>query len=162
MRAVRRELALAVLLAAVLDDLLGDLVVLGRVHLIAGLGHAVEAEHLDGRRRAGLLERLTAIVEHRADLAERAAGDEDVADAQRAFLDQDGRHRTAVAIEARLDHETRGRLVRVRLELEDLGRDRDRLEQLVDVLALERRDVDVDRVAAPLLGDEAVVGELLA
>ena len=157
----RGELALAVLLAAVLDDLLGDLVVLGRVDLIAGLGHAVEAEDFDRRRRTDLLERVAAIVEHRAHLAERAAGDEHVAGAQRAFLDQDGRHRAAVAVEARLDHEAGGRLVRVRLELEHLGGERDRLEQLVDVLALERRDVDVDRLAAPLLGDQAVVGELL-
>ena len=110
----RRELALAELLAAVLDDLLGDLVVLGGVHLIAGLGDTIETEHFDRRRRTRFFERVAAIVEHRADLAEHATRDEHVAGAQRAFLDQDRRHRTAVAIEARLDHETGGRLRRGR------------------------------------------------
>ena len=37
-----------------------------------------------------------------------------------------------------------------------------RVEQLVDTLARRRGDVDDDRVAAPLLGNELVLGELLA
>src|SRR5207237_1200179 len=100
---VRRQLALAELLAAVLDNLLGDLVVLGSVDLITGVGHAIETEDLDGRRRTGNFDAFTAIIEHRANLAERTAGEEDVTDAQRALLDEDGRHRTAVAIETRFD-----------------------------------------------------------
>ena len=38
----------------------------------------------------------------------------------------------------------------------------DRVEQLVDTLARRRGDVDDDRVATPLLGNELVLGELLA
>src|ERR1043165_5755437 len=54
------------------------------------------------------------------------------------------------------------RLVRVGPELEELGGGRDLGEQVVDTVALERRHVGVDRVAAPLLGDQTVIGELLA
>ena len=115
MRRRRRELALAELLAAVLDDLLGDLVVLGGVHLIAGVGHAVEAEDLDRRRRTGLFERRRR--DRRASRGPcRTCGRRRATSPtlQRAFLDEDGRHRAAVAVEARLDHEAGGRLVRVR------------------------------------------------
>ena len=70
MRPVPAELLLAPLLAAVLDELLGRLLVGDDVEHLAGVGHAVEAQHLDRRRRAGLVHRLPLVVEHRADLAE--------------------------------------------------------------------------------------------
>ena len=47
-------------------------------------------------------------------------------------------------------------------ELLELGDEQDRLEQLVDTDAGGRRDVDDDRVAAPRLGDELALDELLA
>ena len=47
------------------------------------------------------------------------------------------------------------------VELGDVGDQQDLLEQLVDAGALEGRDLDADGVAAPLLGDEAVLADLL-
>ncbi len=82
--------------------------------------------------------------------------------AQRPLLDQDGRDRTAGAIEARLDHVPLAGAVRVGLELQHLGLQRQHLEQLVDALLGLGRDVDVDGLAAPLLGDQPVLGQLVA
>ena len=42
-----------------------------------------------------------------------------------------------------------------------VGHREERLEELVDTLAGGRGDVDDDGVAAPLLGNELVLGELL-
>ena len=54
--------------------------------------------------------------------ADHRAGDEVVADVQRAVLHQHGRHRTAAAIELRFEHRARRAALRVGLELEDVGR----------------------------------------
>ena len=89
-----------------------------------------------------------------------APGDERVADVQRAALDEHRRHRAAARVEMRLDHGAGGRRVRVGLQLLDLGEQEDVLEQLVEVLLRLRRDVDEDRVAAPVLGGQALVAEL--
>ena len=47
---------------------------------------------------------VPAIVDERADLADHRAGDEVVADAERAVLHEDRRHRAAAAIELGLEH----------------------------------------------------------
>ncbi len=47
------------------------------------------------------------------------------------------------------------------LELLELGHDRQLLEEVVDPLALQGRDLDHDGVAAPRLGREALLGQLL-
>ena len=48
------------------------------------------------------------------------------------------------------------------VSLLDVGDEQDRLEQVVDAADLGGGDLDDDRVAAPLLGDEALLDELLA
>ena len=129
-----RQLLLAARVVPVLDQRLGRLLVGDDVEDLARVGHAVEAQHLDRRRRAGLGDRLALVVQHGADLPRVLAGDDQVADAQRAFLDQDGRDGAARAIEPRLDDVALGRLVRVGLQLEHLGLQGQHLEQLVDAL----------------------------
>ncbi len=49
----------------------------------------------------------------------------------------------------------------IRLEVEHVGGEQDHLEQLLDALPLERRHRHHDRLAAPVLGQQAAVGELL-
>ena len=48
-----------------------------------------------------------------------------------------------------------------RLQLQHLGLQQDRLEQVVDAFAGDRRDVDEDVVAAPVLGDDLVLRQLV-
>ena len=97
-----------------------------------------------------LRDALAAVVVHRADAAPVGAGDERVADAQRAALDEHRDDRAAARVELGLDDDA-GRLgVGVGLELLEVGDDLDRLEQVVEALLGLRRDVDELRVAAPL------------
>ena len=99
----------------------------------------------------------------RPDAAEGVAGDDRVADAQRAALDQHGGDRAAAPVEVGLDGDTLGVLVGVGPQVErGVGGQQDRLEQVVDVQALLGGDVDEHRVAAVLLGHQAVLGELAA
>lgn len=101
-------------------------------------------------------------VEHGADAAVCHAGDDRVTHAQRAGLHQHRGHRTATAVQVGLDRDTASFLVRVGAQIERrVGGQQDRFEQTVDVLPLLGRDVDEHRVAAVLLGDQVVLGELL-
>ena len=140
----------------------GGLLVGRDAQLVARERDVVEPEHLDRGGRAGLLHLLTVLVEHGADLAPRTAGDDRVADAEGAPLDQRGDHRAAALVEVGLEHEGTRRRLRVGRELLDLGDEQDRLEQLVDADARGRRDVDDDRVATPRLGHQLALDELLA
>ena len=78
--------------------------VLDHAHELAGLGHAVEAEHLDRLAGHRALELAAGEVVHRAHAPEVRAGDERVADAQRAALDQDRDDRPTPGVELGLDH----------------------------------------------------------
>src|SRR6478736_4802787 len=145
--------------------LLGDLarhpVVLDHEEVLTGAGDGRQTEHHRRTCRGGLLDLVAELVEHRPHAAVGRAGDDRVADAERAALDQHRGDRTATAVEVRLDDQTLGVLVGVGPQVEaGVGGQDDRLEQLVEVEARLRRHVDEHRVAAVLLGDEAVLGQL--
>ena len=112
----------------------GLAVVLDHVRELAGLGHGVEAEHLDRLGRTGRLDALARVVGHRADAAPVGAGDDRVADLQRAALDEHGDDGATARIELGLDHGAGGVRVRVGGELLELGRQLQALEQVVEAL----------------------------
>ena len=97
---------------------------------------------------------------HRPDPAPLRAGDQRVADPERAALDQDGDDRAAAGVELGLDHGARAGRVGVGPELLELGDQQDHVEQVVEALVGLGRDVAEDGVAAPLLGRDALLGEL--
>src|SRR6478672_2537790 len=148
---------------ALLGDLAGHAVVLDHDEVLARTRHRGETEHHRGTRRVGFLDVVAVLVEHRADPAVAGTGDDRVAHAQRSALHQDRRDRAATAVKVSLDHETLGVLVRVGPQVERrVGGQHDGLEQLVEVELGLGRDVDEHRVAAVLLGHQAVVGQLTA
>ena len=73
-----------------------------------------------------------------------------------------GGNRTAALVELSLEDVARSEGVGVGLELEHVGLEQHGLEQVVDANLLLGRDVDEHVLSAPLLGDDAVLGELLA
>ena len=109
-----------------------------------------------------LLDAVAGEVVHRPDPAPLRAGDQRVADLERAALDEDADDRAAAGVELGLDHGARGGRVGVGAELLELGDEQDHVEQVVEAFVGLGRDVDVDGLAAPLLGGEAVGGELVA
>src|SRR6266545_3751459 len=102
----------------------------------------------------------TGVVRHRADAAPGGAGDEHVADVERAVLDQDGRDDAAADLLPGFEDRALGEDLGARLELLDVRGEQDHLEQLLDALFLQGRDRHHDGVAAPVLGLQALLGEL--
>src|SRR5699024_2818796 len=147
---------------ALLSDLAGGALVLGDQEGVTGAGHRGQTEHLHRAGRTRLGDGLAVLVEHRTDAAVAAAADDRVADPQGALLDQHGGDRAAALVEVRLDGHAARVLVRVRGELEGgVRREQHRLQQRIDVEVLARGDVHEHRVAAVLLGDQVVLGQLL-
>ena len=71
-------------------------------------GHLGQAEDDHRAGRAGLRDALALVVLERPDAAERLADDDDVADLERAGLDERGRDRAAALVELRLDDRADG------------------------------------------------------
>ena len=103
---------------------------------------------------------LATIVDQSPHAAPFGAGDDDVADVQRAALDQHGRDRATAAIELRFHDDAFRGAVGIGLEVEHLGLQDDRLEELVEVQALQRRNLDLERVAAHRFHHDAVLEEV--
>src|SRR5918994_1835253 len=118
---------------ALARELAGLAVVLHHAHVLAGLGHGVEAEHLDRLGPRRVLDLAAAVVVQ-----------------------------AAARVELGLDHHARRLDVRIGPELLDLGQQQDRLQQVVEVRPRLRGDVDEHGLAAPLLGLEAELRHLRA
>ena len=111
-------------------------------------GAAGQAQHFDGHRGTGGRHRLAAIVLQQAHAAPFRAGHDDVADMQRAALDQHGGDRAAALVELGLDHRAFGGAVGIGLEVENFGLQQDGFFQLVEIGALGGGDFDRLRFAA--------------
>ena len=146
---------------AVLGDLPCPLLVVDRDHGVAGLRHAIQAQDLDRHGRARHRHLVAAVVDEGAHLAPLRAGNDDVADPQGAALDQHGGDHAAAAVEPGLDDGALRLAVRVGPQVEQLGLELDRLDQLVEVGALGGADRHALHVAAEVLEHDVVAQELL-
>ena len=154
-RGARRTAArgglVALLALAIFGDLAGAGFGLDHRDAVAGLRRAAEAEHFRREGRAGVDAIGALVVDQGAHAAPLRTGDDDVADRQRAALDQHGRDRAAAAVEPRLDDRAFRRAVGIGLEVEHFGLQRDGFEQLVEIDLLLGRNLDFERVAAEAL-----------
>src|ERR687892_1365257 len=85
---------------------------------IAGAGDTGQTEDEHRTGRSGLLQRLAELVEHRPHAPVGLTGDDRVARAQRAALDEDGRNRSAALVEVALDGNATRRHVWVGTQVE--------------------------------------------
>ena len=138
----------------------GRLLVRRGAELVTCLRHRGQPEDLHGRRGTSGLHLLALVVDHRPHAAPCRAGDDRVADVELALVDEHCRHGPPTDVELGLEHDTLGPPVRVRPELLELGHHDQLVEQVVDAELLGRRHLDDDRVAAPRLRYELVLGEL--
>ena len=154
--------ALALLAAAVLGDLRAFCVVLDGVERVARVGHAVEAEDLDRRRRAGLVRPAPVSSVIARTRPKSRAADEGVAERERPVLrrgrSRPGRGRDRGGLD---DGAAAPRLFGLALSSSTSAWSSEHLEQLRRCPPSSWREtVHEDRVAAPLLGGQAVLGEL--
>ncbi|KNX40127.1 hypothetical protein ROTO_33190 [Roseovarius tolerans] len=79
---------------------------------------------------------------------------------QRAFLDQNSRNGATAHVKLRLDHGPLGGTVRIGLEFEYLGLQRDRFEQFFQTLASNRRHFHILHIARHRLDDHLVTEQI--
>src|SRR5271169_4042893 len=155
------ELGIALASLTAFGDLAGDPVVGDDQEVVARVGHRGQAEHHDRPGRQGLGDRVAVLVDHGAHPAERIAGDDRVADVQRAALHQHRGHRAAALVQVRLDRYALPVLRGVGAQVKGgVGGQDDRLKQAAEPGPLGGGHVHELRVAAELLGDEPVLGQL--
>src|SRR5580700_3734262 len=158
--ALARELDVAELALAVECHFARLALALGGEELIPGVRRTGQSQHHHRHRGRCFLYRLAVLVEHGAHAPELRAGDDRVADVQRALLDEHGRDRAAPLLDGGLDHHARGETGARRAQLQHLGLQQDRFQQLVDPLTSARRDFHEHVLPAPLLRDHLVLGEI--
>ena len=103
---------------------------------VARLRNVVQSQYLDRNGWPRLFDLLSLVAQHGPDAAPDRSRHHVVAGAQCARLDQHGRNRSLALIDARLDHDTPGHLVGVRLEVGDLCYHQHVLQQVGYALAL--------------------------
>ena len=89
------------------------------------------------------------------------AGDDQRADPERAPLHEHGRHRSAPAVEPGLDDRAFSAAFGIGDQIEQFGLQRDRLEQLVEIDILGRRNLDRESIAAERLDLHVMLQQLL-
>src|SRR6266404_1586843 len=127
----------------------------------AGFGHAVKPQNFDGDRGAGFLKAFAFLADQGAHAAVVLAADHDVADAQGAFANQHGGG-GAAGFEAGFDDVAFGVAVGIGLKFQQVGLEQNHLDEFVHPLFRQRGDIGVHRIAAPVIGDQAFVLQLLA
>ncbi len=128
---------------------------------VARGGNVGEPHHLDGNRGTGLLDLFALVVDQRAHFSERSAGDDDVADAQRAVLHQHRGDRAAAAVQRRFDHDAARAPVLVRAQLTDVGLEQHGVEEAVDAVAGLRGDGHHLDCAGPVDRRKTLLHQLL-
>ncbi len=97
------------------------------------------------------------VVDEGAHATPFGAGDQNVADMERAALDENRGDGAAALVELGLDDRAFGGAVRIGLELEHFRLEQDRFQQLVEIGAVQRRDLDVEHLAAHGFDEDLVL-----
>ena len=155
------EFLLFLLHAAFFHQLAGQLLILNGIEDIARGGDFGQTGDLHRAGGAGLLDLLALIVGHDTHTAHGGAGDNGLAGMQGTGLDEDGGHRAAAGIQLGFDNGALGHAVGVGGQLHGIGHQQDHLQEVIQPHAGFGGNGNADGIAAPLLGDQLVFGELL-
>ena len=147
---------------ALFGELAGIAFVFEYAELVTGDRHARQAEDLCRVGRECGRDVLATRIDQRTDAAVRGASDYAVAGMQCTALDEHRGDGATAFVEVSLDDEAGSKRIGIGLQLEHVSLEDDGLEQVVDMHLLLCRHLDEHVGAAPFLGDDAVLGELLA
>ncbi len=156
----RRRLQLALA-----DCLFGNALCLAVVvdffEVVARFGRASPAHNEGGGRGQSLLDSAAAVVHQSPDFAPVFAANDDIASLERALAHDYCRGRAPALFDLAFDNHAFDGSFRVRLKLHNFRLQQNQLEQLVDVLALERRNGGAKDFASPVFGGDAALLHLL-
>ncbi len=145
-------------------SLLGDVarltIALDDLEVVTGGGNVVPSHDLHRCRGPGRLDLGPAVVGQCPDPAGDGPGHEGITGAQGAPLHDHRGYGSLALLHLGLYDHSRGVGVRVGLVVLELGNQVDDLEEVVDPGAGQRRQLDAGDVAAQLLGDDVVLGQL--
>ena len=156
---MRARRGFPLLLLAHHGDLFGLALILQHHELVPGVGNTVESLHFHRHPRGHLFHLLTPVVEHGPHPAVLGAADEVVPHLQGALQHQDRAHRAPAFVQPGLDDVARGRHVGRGRKIQDFRLQQDLFQQFLDTDALLGGDLGEQDVAAPFLGDHAVVAQ---
>ncbi len=142
-------------------DLAGGLFRADDLEDVPGLWNLAHTGHHHRRRGRRIGHALAAVVGEGSHAPVDVAAHKVVTDTQRAGLNEHGRDGAASSLEVRVDHGPEGVSVWVGFELEDVRRQDDRRQQVVDALAGPRAEVNALDLAAVVARDDALRRELL-
>ena len=146
---------------ALLGQLTGQTLVLDGLEQVAGLRHSGQTGDLHRSGGAGVVQQDALVAAHGTHTAHGGTGDDDIAGVEGAVLHQNGGDGALALVQTSLDNSALGTAVGVSLQLHDLSFQSDALQQVVDAHAGQSRDGDAGDIAAPVLGDDAVLGQAL-
>ena len=158
---LQRQFGFARLRLTELSDLACLALVLDDKEVVTGTRRLGQTENHRRLRRSGFLDGGAGLIEHVTNAAILFAGDDHIALLERAGLHQQRSYCATSLLQAGLDDETLGRALGNRREIHDLGLQQDRIEQFVDTLARVGRNIYELLLAAPVLGDNLVLGQLV-
>ena len=142
-------------------NLAGSAIVLDNEEVIASSRNTGESLNLHRHRWTSIGDVIATFIGHTTDTTMRVTHDDRVTHVQRTALDDDGGHRSTSTVKVGFDGNTLSIHVRVSHQLERCIRGQQNcFKQLVDVLALLRRDIHEHGVPTPFFGGETIFGQL--
>src|SRR5690606_19803429 len=118
-----------------LSQLLGFLLVCHGEEFVTGIRRAVQAQNLHRDRRTRILHLATKLVGHCTNLAEEGTGNHHITLAQSTVLNQHGGYGTTATLQAGFNHHTLGSGIRRGIQLQDLGLQQHRFQQVINTHA---------------------------
>ena len=157
-----RRIGLGLLLGlALLYQLTGQTLVGHGVEGIACAGHFAQAGDLHRHRGTSLGEAAALVVHHGPDTAHGSTGNDNISLMESTILNQQSSHRATALVQTGLDDRTGGGTVGVSLQLRHLGSKGHHLQQVIDThTSLGGNGAD-NGLAAPVLGHQLILSELL-
>ena len=146
---------------SLLNKLTCKLFVGNGVKFVSAGRNLIKTHNLYGYGRACLFKLFAALVCHNSDSAHGRSGNYDVARPQRTVLYKERRNGASALIKLSLYYNTLCSTVRICFKLKHFRNEKYRLEKLVDAHMSLSRNGNTYYIAAPFLGNQVILGELL-
>ena len=149
------------LILTLFNKLAGKALIRYRVEAVARRRRLGKTGYFDRYRRTGALYLLAVFIGHHSYSAYRRTGNDYIAGIKRTVLNKKRSDRTSAFIKARLDDNALRLTVGVGFEFKHFGYEQYAFKQFIDAFVRFRGNRNAYNVAAPFLGDQRMLGELL-